>query len=156
MYADGRYHLIAFRINHADAVRLRIHHVDFVFLAVGGKAGWIATHLDCGCRLEGAQINHRNRVALAVGNVGILAIGGTVIGQLVFLEIPPSQTAGTGQGENEEKKLSQAVGLMAVRTPDCGAKVSEVRAWVPMAGTVLPTTGAICRTCFISSSNCSG
>ena len=92
MHADRRHHFIAFRINHADAVRLRVDDVNFVFLAVGRNAGGLAAHPNGSGRLKGAQINHRNRVALAVGDVGILAIGGAVGGQLALVEIPPAQS----------------------------------------------------------------
>ena len=60
VHADGGDYFIAFRINHADAVGLRIHHIDFVFPAVGGNAGGIAPHPYGGGRLKGAQINHRD------------------------------------------------------------------------------------------------
>ena len=157
VHADGGDYFIAFRINHADAVRLRIHHIDFVFPAVGGNAGWIAPHPYGRGRLKGAQINHRNRIALAVGNVGVLAVGGAVAGQLAFLEVPPAQAASGSQSDCKKKKFFQAEWAddsSYCRTAPAGFQKSG--AWVPMAGTIRPTTGAICRTCLISSSNCSG
>ena len=93
MHPDGGHHLVAFRIDHADAVRLRVHDVDFVFPGVGRNAGRLIADSNRPGRLKSAQVNHRNGVALAVGDVGVLAIGGAVGGQLAFLEVPPSQTA---------------------------------------------------------------
>ena len=156
MHADGRHDFIALRIDHADAVGLRVDHVNFVFLSVGGNSSRFIANSNRLCGLKSAQVNHRDGVALAVGDVGVLAIGGAVGGELALPQIPPSQTPDNRKRNNEEKKFSQANGLMADRMPDCADKASDARGWFPIAGTILPTTGAICRTCFISSSNCSG
>ena len=81
MHPDGGHNFIAFRINHADAVGLGVDDVDFVFLAVGGNAGRFVADVNGPGRLKGAQVDDRDGVALAVGDVRVLAIGGAVGGQ---------------------------------------------------------------------------
>ena len=84
MDADGCHHFIALRIDHADAVRLGVDHVDFVFPAVGRNACRFIADSNRPGRLKGAQVNYRNGVALSVRNVGVLAIGGAVGGELAL------------------------------------------------------------------------
>ena len=62
-------------------------------------------------RLKGAQVNHRDGVALAVGDVGILAIGGAVAGELALPQIPPTQTPRRiGSANREEKNFIKLMG----------------------------------------------
>ena len=75
------------------------------------------------------------------------------------MEVPPAKRANDRECDNEEKEFSQtaqADGRAEAPTPARSERESDAGACVPMAGTVLPTTGAICRTCVINSSNCSG
>ena len=154
MHADRCDHFIAFCINYADAVRLGVDDVEFIFLAVGRNSSGFAAHANRLRRLKSTQINYGNSVAFSVGDVGILAISGAVAGELAFVEIPPPERSHHRECDNEEKEFFQADGLTEDATS--GRTAGGVGACVPIAGTVLPTTGAICRTCFISSSNCSG
>ncbi len=152
MNADGGDDFIVFGVDHADAVRLRVHHINFILLAIGRNSGGFAADPNRLRRLESAQVDNRNSITLAVGYVGVLAVGGTIRRQLAHVEIPPPKRACHREYDNEEKNFFQTDGLTEGATP----VPTRAGGCVPIAGTVLPTTGAICRTCLINSSNCSG
>ena len=157
MHPDGSHHGIALGINDADIVRTCIDHIDFIFLGIGCHASGFTADFYGLCRLECAQVNDRDRVALAVGDVGIFTVGGAVIRQGWLTEIPPSQGGACQRKQHhEEEEFSQnqcaAGDAISERVAVPGAAATRA----PIAGTVLPNTPAICRTWVISSSNCSG
>ena len=108
MHPDGCDHLVALGVDHADVVGAGVHHVDFILLAVGCDAGGIGSHRQSLGRLEGAQVDDADRVALAVGDVGVFAIGGAVVGQRALLEIPPAEAAPNHKQQYRKKKFSHA------------------------------------------------
>ena len=152
MYADRRDHRVAFRINHADVARPRIHRVNLVLLAIRRNSGRLAANFNGLRGLKRSQIDDANRIALAIGDVGVLVISRAVVGELALVEIQPPNGNSNGRGDNDEKKLSQVSGAM---DPRAGSEETDEIAFgrAGTGGTVLPTTGAICRTCTINSSN---
>jgi hypothetical protein len=94
-------------VDDADIIRSRVDDVDFVLLAVGGNAGGLAPHVQSLRQRERPQIDHADRVALAVGDVGVLTKCGAVVRKRWLAEIPPPQTAKDGNQHCDEEELSQ-------------------------------------------------
>ena len=131
------------------------------------------------CQGECAQVDDADCVALSIGDVGVLAKRRAVVRHCLLAEIPPPKAAKDGDEYRDEKKLSQSgVGLASAASEEekiADSAAAEFRRRIgfiavlrrrkksylltmagsltSMAGTVLPTTGAIWRTCFMSSSN---
>jgi hypothetical protein len=123
VHADRGYNGVAFGVDHADVVRSRVDGVDFVLLAVGGDAGGLAADPNRLGQSEGAQIDHADRVALPVGDVGKLAESGSVTGELLLAEVPPGDSAEDGQQDGDEEELAQS----GVGTRET-SKISRTRA----------------------------
>src|SRR5215831_2062607 len=90
--------LVLLGIDHTDVVRGRIYDVDLVPDRVGINAGWFGAHLQGPNGLERAQIDHSDGIALAVGDIGILAVERSVNGEIALVEVPP---AGGGEQGNQ-------------------------------------------------------
>ena len=101
MVAD---HSVALRINYADIARSRVHHINLILLAVRRNPSRFASNLDGLRRLERAQVDNANRVALSIGDVGVLVVSRTVISELPLVEIPPPMA--TAMGERTTMKSS--------------------------------------------------
>ena len=100
MYANRRYYRVRLGVDDGDVVRAGVDHVNFILRAVGGDAGGLAPYRNGFGQRERAQIDHAYRVAFAVGDVGVLAVGRPVVGQGLGAEVPPAQT-----GQDREEVL---------------------------------------------------
>jgi hypothetical protein len=56
---------------------------------------------------EFADVDHADCIALAVGDVGVFAIGGAVVGQSLLAEVPPGEPAEDGEQDDDEEKFFQ-------------------------------------------------
>ena len=101
MHSDGSHNGIALSIDNADITRTRIDHVDFVLFGVGCDASGFDSDFYSFRRLKCAQVNDGDRIALAVGDVGILAIKRAVVGQRTWPQIPPQQPACNPEEDSE-------------------------------------------------------
>ena len=107
MDPDGSHHGIAFGIDDTDIVRTCINYINFIFLGVGCDASGFDSDFYSSRRLKCTQVNNGDRVALAVGDVGIFAVGRAVIRQRLLTEVPPSQGGDQRKQHHEEEKFSQ-------------------------------------------------
>ena len=96
--ADGGDDLILLGVNHADVRRAGVDDVDLVALGVGRDSGRVGAHLESSHRPKAAQVDDRNRVALAIRNVGEFAVERAVAGESALVEVVPSG------GEDERDK----------------------------------------------------
>ena len=132
MNSNGCHDCVSFHIDHTDVVRARIHNVNFVLSIVGCYSARSYAHWNRFRQREGSQVNHADRVALAVGHVGILAICGTIVRQSLLAEIPPGKAAQHGQHNYDDEKFSQN------GDHSCGRKrLSETQ-----KGSAIPTVAA--------------
>ena len=92
MNPDGGDYLVAFCIDHADVRGSGVDNIDFILAGIRGDSCGNASDLYGLRQLKRTQIDDRNRVAFAVGDVGVLVVGGVQCGQHSLVEIPPSQT----------------------------------------------------------------
>src|SRR5438045_1569345 len=90
MHADRRDNLVLLCVDHADIVRSRVDDIDFISLWICGYPRRLGANREIAHWPESAQVNHRDRVALPIGNVSVLAIERSPRWQSAFMEIPPS------------------------------------------------------------------
>jgi len=107
MHADGRDDDVAFGVNHADVARTRIHHVSLILPAVRRNPGRFTSDSDGFRWLKRAQVDDADRIALAVGDVGVLVVSRTIIVELPFVEIQPPNGRNNGRQDNDEENFSQ-------------------------------------------------
>ena len=107
MYSDRSHNRISLRIDDCDVVRAGIDNINFVLCRIGGNPGWLTSHAYRLHRLKRAQIDHADGIALAVGDVGVFAICGTVVGKRTLMEIPPPDRDRDGGENGDEEELSQ-------------------------------------------------
>ena len=109
MNADCGHDRIRLGVDYADVVRAGVDDVNFIFLAVCRDAGGLAADPDGFRKGERSQVNHAHRVAFSVGDVGVLAVEGTVVGKRLFAEVPPAYSAEDGNYDSDEKEFSQEI-----------------------------------------------
>ena len=97
MYPDRRHHLVEFGINDTNVARAGVHYVNFVLLAIGCDSRGFTPYLNGFQRLKGTQINYADRVALAIGNVSVLAVGRAIIREATRTEIQPEANPNYGK-----------------------------------------------------------
>src|SRR5437763_3775742 len=107
MDTDGRDNFVAFSIDHTHIVRSGIDDVNLILLAIGSDSGRLPPHFQCPDRRKRPQVDHTDRIALSIGDVGVLTVGGAIIGQIALMEIPPAESSGGGDRENCKEELSQ-------------------------------------------------
>src|SRR5215469_9290445 len=107
MHADRGQHGVRFRVDHADVVRSGIDHVNFILFAVAGDTGRLDSHAQRLGEFKPAQIDHADRIAFAVCDVGILTKCRSVARQRLFAEIPPADPAENRQKYRDEEEFSQ-------------------------------------------------
>ena len=76
------HHSVALRVNDAQVIRICVYHINFVLLGISGNAGGALSYTNVLHILEGECVNHADFVALAIGNVGVFAVGGRIVGEL--------------------------------------------------------------------------
>src|SRR5207253_10769660 len=94
-------------IDHADIVRARIDRINLILLAVGRDSGGSGADVNGLRQLQRPQINHADRVALAVGDVSVLAVSRPVIRQRSLGEVPPSEPSQNRNEDSDEEEFSQ-------------------------------------------------
>ena len=153
MHAESCDYGVPLGVNDADIVRSGIHHVNFIFPAVRRNPGRFAANSDGFRKLKSSQIDDAHGVALAIGDVGVLMVCRAVIGELLLVKIQPRDSGNNRREDYDEKKLSQVSGATEEPRADFVDTDGSAAGASASAATVLPTTGAICRTCAINSSN---
>src|SRR5262249_24469951 len=93
--------------DHADIGRTAVHNVDLVLFAVGRNARWLAADAQGPGQFKGTEIDDADGVALAIGDIAVLAKRRPVTGQRLFSEIPPSDRGKDGKKHSDEEKFSQ-------------------------------------------------
>src|SRR5258708_1254809 len=93
-------------------------------------------HHSVALRVNYAEVNKGKRVAVSIGNVGVLVVSGAVIGELPLVEIPPNHGDGNGREDYDEKELSQVSGAIEASVDTDESAFGRAG----IAGTVLPTT----------------
>lgn len=107
LHADGGNDRIGLSVDYRDVVRSAIDHINLILPAVGGDTGRIASNMKRFGQSEIAKIDHADSVAFAVGDIGELPKGRSVIGHLLLAEIPPSESAKDGHEYSDDKEFSQ-------------------------------------------------
>ena len=88
--ADGGNDFILLGVDHAEVRGTSIHDVHFVALGIGRHSGRLVTDLQRANRAKAAQVDNRHRIALAVRDVGILAVERAVAGKGALVEVVPA------------------------------------------------------------------
>ena len=91
MHSHSSRHRISLGVNHAYVCGAAVHYVDFISLRIGRNASRPAAHVQSPFQAKSAQVNNRNRVALAIGDVGVLVIGRIKAIEFPLVEVPLSQ-----------------------------------------------------------------
>ena len=110
VHSDGGHDCILFGVDHADIIRLRVHYIDLVPLAIDGDSGGRTAHTNGLRQLKRAQVDDAYRIAFAVRDVGVLTVSRTVVGDLPLIETPPSERPNDGEKNKNEEELLQARG----------------------------------------------
>jgi hypothetical protein len=87
---NGSDDFVLLSVNHADVRGAGVNHINFIALGIGRDSGRIRSHLQSPHRTKAAQVNDRDRVALAVRNVGILAVKRAIAGESALVEVIPT------------------------------------------------------------------
>src|SRR5579872_1044392 len=116
MYTYGSNDGILLSVNNADVRRRGVNDVDFVSCTVCCNAGRFAPHTNRFCRLKGAQVDYGDRIALTIGDIGVLAVGRTVIANLTFVEVPPAEADENWQQNSNDEELLQDSGAADPKT----------------------------------------
>src|SRR5581483_6413838 len=106
LHANRSNHLVSFGVDDADIVRPGVDDVNFVLPGVDRDSRRAAAHSngfdDVKTRQRSrSQVDHTDRIAFAVGNVGVFAVEGTVIRQGARAKVPPPESPGDTENDNE-------------------------------------------------------
>src|SRR5664280_1920090 len=160
MNPNGRFDCVALRANDADVIGVGIGNVDFVAGGTGGDARRTCAYRD---RLDIAklkQIENADRVALAVGNVGVFVVAG--------FDGRALMAGGRAQREDHHAYRSSPPprGKLSQPPPCCAHQRAAADPAVALprrtngsatgSATERPSTLAIWRTSAMRSSNCCG
>src|ERR1700694_4375277 len=96
--ADGSHDFILLRVDHADVIRPGVDDINFVSLRIGRNSSRLAPNLQCSYRPKTAQVDNGNRIALAIGNVRVLAVERSIAGKSALVEVVPAG----GEDERDE------------------------------------------------------
>ena len=83
---------ITLGINYRDVGGAGINHVNLVAPPVGGQPGGVLANVQSSHQAHGPQVDHRNRVAFTIADIGILAIRGIEIRDVSLVEVPPAES----------------------------------------------------------------
>src|SRR4029077_15514269 len=109
--------------------------------AVRRHASGPHAHRDGLRQLKRPQINHANRIALAIGDVGILAVSGPIVRQRFLAEIPPRARSQQRNQNNDEEESSQSAACF--RKEERLAERSSDRIAEPVSETTTSPTHAL-------------
>ena len=103
----GRDHLISLRINHADIRRAGIDDINFVALWIGGNSSGLRANLQSSYGAETAEIDNRNRVALAIGYICEFSVERAITGESALVEVVPAGGQDERDEDSNKEKFSQ-------------------------------------------------
>ena len=124
MYANSCHYDISLRVNHGDVIRVRVDYINLILLRVCRDARGLAAngdglnHVEAGDR-SGSKVDYTYCVALAVGDVGILTVRKSVVGETFLAEVPPSHRTSDRKQDNNEKDFLQVQCAAGVATEAC-------------------------------------
>lgn len=102
MHADRSDDRVGLGVDHVHIIRSRIDHVDFILLAIDGDACRLAAYVQGLGQGESAHVDDADRIALAIGDVRVLAKSGPVVWEWLLTEVPPSETTKDGNEDGDE------------------------------------------------------
>ncbi len=122
---NGGDDFILLGVDHAYIRRPGVNNVNFIALWISCNSSRLVAHLQSSHRTKTAQVDNRNRVALAIADICELAVERTVARQSALVEVEPARGGQQRDEDGEYEEFSQGrVGFAeGKRLSDAGISV---------------------------------